>query len=221
VRKVVISLALALGGAAFAAPCGSATADVYSALSSCTIAAGGTDWTIFDVSWKSTGTYVVPATDVRLDPLPIPGLAFTFVPMVNVPAGQQMVGTLKYTIDPPPPILDGFGARLDPTGFSQLKATIFYAKKDENGDFTQSDGFSFTLTGDSIDEYLLKGSQPFNFGANYVDITLKITVGDGVHAASASGGASFTPTAVPEPAAFGLVGFGFASLLALRKRLSR
>jgi hypothetical protein len=172
------------------------------------------------VSWTSLGSFSLPAANVDLSPSGI-GLAFSFPGGITVPAGEQMAALFRYTVDPPPPILDGFGVRLDPTGASSLTGIVTYSQKTPgSSQFGKSGTLNISLSGDAAQHYVLSDFQSFNFPANLVQVTLFITVGGTDEAATSNGGTSGA-VGTPEPAAIGFVGFGLATLAMLRRRFAR
>lgn len=252
-KRLIGLVALAAAAIATAAPsaCVQDTAFGYNNLGypktftgdGCTLGSGPNELTLVAFNWfTNSPTASHPEfvhfsdSDVIITPN-ISGagkfLGLTFAPgpalggIFTVPAGKVMAGELHYIVDPPPPIIDGFGMTLDPTGPSQMNITLIVGQK--VGDQTIPSSPQ-TLTSGVISKAagdLDFVFPPFGNGVtccNYIDVTVDFTIGNqSTTAPVTSGGGTATiitteSIVTPEPAAYGLVGIGLVGLGLLRRR---
>jgi len=240
-KTILIGLALSLAVAAAPLACPTDTADTYNDLSNtggCTLGSGPNQLTLTEFSWTSAKNgFFVFADPVNVTIAPVFNLGGTFLGFsfsgnFSVPADKELSATMRYVIDPPPPIIDGFGAFLDPTGYGKLSGTVLYGTKTGVQTIPPVlNSLQFSKDGIGVDLFFPAQNQIQPLPpSNYLDVTLKIQIGTGPGGAASSsqGGAAYFTTsesvgpngAVPEPAAFGLVGAGLLGVAALSRRRS-
>jgi hypothetical protein len=218
-----------------AAPCSSfSTAQEYQDLGATGCTAGV--FTIKNLSWTfDLGTtpendqlVEVPASQVFLTPIVSAtnvGLAFSS-DLFNLDGFEAINARLRYTIDPPPPILDDFSLSMDANspvapGFAIINADICAGSPlgptgdpaSECNRGTRLNLQVFHLGGSNT---LLLDSVEFPQPVNFVDVLLALDM-RAKGATSQIGGGAAVSNLVPEPGAGLLAALGLAAIAGIRR----